>query len=385
MAERPARMAETPSPTVGPEQGSDADTTLAGEGHLRSLAGEDTELPQPVKQAMVVEGPATDARPGALTARLFQPGTPPRQVDLGELRRRVSDDRGFVWLDLSEYAERDLRAVAGLLGLHRVAVHSALSAWQQPRLDVFDGQFFVSVTVPRLDPASHTVQAGQLDLVVGRGFLVSAHKQPLPFAGDAARRAAQHPELPGRDPAYLLYILLDELLAHYEHLQEDLEDEVEQMEERALTDTSDRFLRDLRRFKRYAFVLSRLAEQHRAVFAAFLRPDFPFAAAEEVDVHFRDLEARLARVVDGLSAAKEAVNGAFDIYVSHVSHRTNAVMKTLTMLSGVLLPITVLLGFFGTNFTDIPMYTPGSFAGMVLAMVLLPAVTVALFRRRGWL
>ena len=60
-------------------------------------------------------------------------------------------------------------------------------------------------------------------------------------------------------------------------------------------------------------------------------------------------------------------------------------MKTLTMLSGVLLPITVLLGFFGTNFTDIPLYTPGSFAGMVLAMVLLPAVTVALFRRRGWL
>jgi magnesium transporter len=310
---------------------------------------------------------------------------PPRRVDPGQSLEIASGDGRFAWLDLSEYAERDLHGVAQLLGLHRVAVHSALSAWQQPRLDVFDGQFFVSVTVPRLDPASYTVQAGQLDLVVGRTFLVSAHKQPLPFAAAAARRALQSPELPGRDPAYLLYILLDELLAHYEQLHEELEDELERMEERALDDPSERFLRDLRRVKRYAFVLSRLAEQHRAVFAAFLRPDFPFVAGEEVDVHFRDLEARQARVIDALSAATEAVNGAFEIYVSHVSHRTNHVMKTLTMLSAVLLPLTVLLGFFGTNFTDIPMYRPGWFAGMVLAMVLLPAATLLVFRRRGWL
>jgi len=378
-------MAEQPSRTAMPDGRADVDTTIAGEGHLRSLAGEDTDMPTPVYQAMEVEGPVTDAQPGVITARLFRPGAPPRHISLRQLPEIASDDRCLAWLDLSEYAERDLRTVAELLGLHRVAVHSALSAWQQPRLDVFDGQFFVSVTVPHLDYAAHKVQAAQLDLIVGCGFLVSAHKQPLPFAEDAARRALQNPEVPGRDSAYLLYILLDELLSHYEQLHEDLEDEIEQLEERALTDTSDTYLRDLRRFKRYAFVLNRLAEQHRPVFAGFLRPDFPYVAGEEVDVHFRDLEARLARVIDALSAAKESVNGAFDIYVSHVSHRTNEVMRTLTMLSAVLLPITVLLGFFGTNFTDIPMYTPTAFAGMVGAMVLLPAVTVAVFGWRGWI
>src|SRR5581483_7950023 len=168
------------------------------------------------------------------------------------------------------------------------AVRVALAGWRRPRLDVFGDRFYVAAAIARGDPASLTVQASELDLFVDRNDLVSVHKRPLPFVDRALARAAQAPELLKADSAFLLAILLDELLAHYEALTERLEDVIDATEERALTDTSDLLLADLLRLKRYVFAVYRLADQHRAVFAAFLRPDVPLVGGEAIAPSFRD-------------------------------------------------------------------------------------------------
>ena len=210
----------------------------------------------------------------------------------------------------------------------------ALANWQRPRLGVFRDRFFVAVTVPHGDLATQRVLASELDLFVGRNYLVSAHKRPLPFAERVLARATQNPALLKLDSAFLLSILVDELLAHYEVLTEELEDEVEAMEVRALTDASDALLEDLLHLKRFVFAVYRLAGQHRATLEAFLRPDFPLVGGDIIEPYFRDLDERLGRLLDALEAAKESVNGAFDLYVSQVAHRTNDIMKVLTIVFG---------------------------------------------------
>jgi magnesium transporter len=323
------------------------------------------------------------AAQGVAQARLFGHDAEPQAVDLDALPQLVAVDENFCWIDLTAYAPQDLEGIAKLLSLHRVAVHTALSSWIRPRLDVFKDHFYVTVTVP--SPAEeYRLQANQLDLFVGRNFLLSAHRQPLPFAERIMARSDGNPDLVRLDSAYMLYIILDELLAYYEDLNERLQVEVEAMEERALADTSDRFLQDLLRFKRYAFALSQLANQHREIFIAFVRPDFPFVSGDEVDVYFRDLEGRLSRLVDTLFAARDAVNSAFDIYVSHVAHRTNAVMKVLTMVSTVLLPVTVIVALFSTNIQGVPLDQPWDFPLMIAAMVVVSVAILIAFRRKGW-
>jgi magnesium transporter len=289
------------------------------------------------------------------TAWLFRPHGAPRPLELAELPRVVSADQNFAWVDLSEYGDEDLRGLRGLLRLDGAAVDAALSPWQRPTLDVFADQYFVSTTVAHTDPGGSRVRASELDLFVGRNFLVSAHKLPLPFGDRLLARARRSPELVPLDSAFMLYLVLDELLAYYEGLGEGVEDEVERMEERALTDPSEAVLPAILRLKRYAFAVSRLVDQHRAVFAAFRRADFPFVAGETVDPYYRDLQRRLERLVDTVLPAKEAANGAFAIYVSHMAHRTNRVMKLLTIVSTVLLPAGLILGFFGTHFDGLPL------------------------------
>lgn len=317
--------------------------------------------------------------------QVFGDGADPRDGRFHELQGLVANDKMFVWIDLSDYGPDDLHRIAGVLALNRVAVHVALSPWQRPRLDSFKDHYFVATTVARIDHDSYQIQAGQLDLFVGNNFVISLHKVPLPFRDNIVARARHNPELLDLDSSYMLYIILDELLAYYEDLSEEVRAQVEESEEQALSDPKDSFLQDVLRLKRFVFALDQLVEQHRQVFEAFLRPDFTFVSGNEVDVYFRDLDNRLKRLLDALRATRESVNGAFDIYVSHISHRTNNIVRVLTIVSTIIFPMTLVVSIFGTSFKGIPLYTTTGFVVMILILLALGAGTVTLFKRQGWL
>jgi magnesium transporter len=302
-----------------------------------------------------------------------------KEFDLKDLPRLSDDNKNMAWVDLAAYDEADLNQIAGLLKLHPVAVEAALAPWQRPRIDTFGTFFFLSVTLVEADVAALRVKIGELDLFMGRNFLVTAHRQDLPFLDRVVERVHKSPELVRYHTAFVLYIVLDEMIDFYMAQYEELEEQIEKVEETALRDDSDTFLSDLLRLKRYVFLLGRLAEQHKTVFAALTRPDFDFVSGNDVQPYFKDLQQRLSQFVDRLFAAREAVNGAFDIYVSRISHRTNITMKLLTVVSTVLLPATLIVGFFGTGFWQLHNQT--SLDAMLVLLVAVPAAVLFALRR----
>ena len=368
---------DTPDGRSSPLETADINTLVSGTEQLAPT----------ITDVVDAEGAAESASsegPGVV-AWLFREDAEPGQVSLEELPALAADDACFVWVDLSGYEPTDLTQVAQLLDLPEAAVRVSLAGWQRPRLGVFRDRFFVAVTVPHGELAAQRVLASELDLFVGRNYLVSAHKRPLPFTERVLARAVQNPALLKLDSAFLLSILIDELLAHYEVLTEGLEDEIEAMELRALTDRSDALLEDLLHLKRFVFAVYRLASQHRATLEAFLRPDFPLVGGDVIEPYFRDLVERLGRLLDALEAAKESINGSFDLYVSQVAHRTNDIMKVLTIVSVTLLPASVILGFFGTNFESPRLGTTAGFIIMVALILMTTVGALVLFKRRGWL
>lgn len=352
--------------------------------------GDEDRATSPIgEDALAVEGaaPAEQRAPCTVVAWVFRSGAEPRPVDAEELPSIVAVDENVAWVDISGYAEPDLRALGELLELDPAGIQAALKPWQRPRLDAFDDQLRVNVTIARLETQDGRmrVRAGELDLFVRNNALVSAHRLPLPFAERALARAGQSVELPRLDAGYLLYVIIDELLHHTERLCEELEDAIETMEERALHNPGNAYIADLLHLKRAVFALGRLVDQHREVFAAFLRPEFGLVAGREIEPYFRDLEGRHDHLLGRLTDAKQAVDGAFDIYVSHVAHRTNEVMRLLTVVSTVLLPASVILGLFGTGFHGVPIYSSAAFVVMVLLILVVTGAILLAFYRRGWL
>jgi Mg2+ and Co2+ transporter CorA len=156
------------------------------------------DLPAPTDGGVQPEGSAADeasvrGRHSAVTATEFRPGAEPHDVPLADLTRSVCGRESFVWIDLSEYDGGDLHTVADALTLEPAAVRSTLAPWTPPRLDLFGEQFYVAATLPDPDPHAGRVEAGQVDLLAGPGFLVSAHKRPLPFLEGALARARRNP------------------------------------------------------------------------------------------------------------------------------------------------------------------------------------------------
>ena len=330
--------------------------------------------------------PTQQAGASHLRALAFTPGTAPIFVGWDAVVALLTRDDAFVWVDLSEYSAPDLQTVAATLGLHRAVTHAITSPWQRPTLINYERYFFVSATVPRLNTQTFHILAGELDLCVSKQFILSAHKLPLPFMERIVTRAQQGPELVQRDSAYLLYIILDELLAYDEELNRHIQNESELLEEQALSDASDTFLEDLLHFKRYIFGLTELVDQHREIFIAFFRPDFTAVAGEEVEGHFRDLHVRLTHLLSMLNTAKESVNSAFNIYVSHMSHRTNQIIKVLTMVSTLLLPATLIVALFGATVqNELPGLHPIWFWLMLLSIIALCGIILFVFARQGWI
>jgi len=368
---------ETPDGRDSVLDGVDIHTVISGTEQLAPTITDVVDA-EGAADAASSEGPG-------VVAWLFREDAEPGQVSPEKLPPLAADDAFFVWVDLDGYVPSDLAQVAEQLDLPEAAVQITLAGWQRPRLGVFRDRFFVAVTVPHGELAAQRVLASELDLFVGRNYLVSAHKRPLPFAERVMARAMQNPALLKLDSAFLLSILIDELLAHFEVLTEELEDEVEAMEVRALTDSSDALLEDLLHLKRFGFAVSRLASQHRATLEAFLRPDFPLVGGDVIEPYFRDLDVRLGRLLDALDAVKDSVNGSFDLYVSQVAHRTNDIMRILTIVSVTLLPASVILGFFDASFESPWINTTSGVIIMVALIMLTTLGSLVLFARRGWI
>jgi magnesium transporter len=320
----------------------------------------------------------------AITVLVVGHDDTPREASLDDADDIAGRGEKLIWADLSEYDETDLRKVAARFGLAERAVQGVVTGWRRPHLIQFNDQFFVNVTIATVDVGQRQVVARELDCFAGEDFFVSMHKAPLALFERIVERTEHSADLVRGDSAYMLFIVLDELLNDYDRIGEAIEDEIERAEERALTENSDRLLDELLHLKRFVFAVHRLAEQHREVFSAFLRPDFRWVSGAEVEPYFRDLQAHHADLLAGSAASLSGVNNAFDIYVSYMAHRTNYIVKVLTMVSVVLLPMAAIFGLFGTNFETAGLYNQGNFWIMVASVVILGVAILGIFRWRRW-
>jgi magnesium transporter len=313
---------------------------------------------------------------------LFNGSDPGRDFDLDDLPKLAADDKSVAWVDMAGYADSDLKKLAGLLSLHPISVGATLAPWHRPQINTFNNCFYLSVTL--IAPKGKlAIDIGELDLFVGKNYMLSVHKNEVPFLAEIAERVHQSPDLVRLHTGYLLYIILDEMLDFYQKLFEDLEDSVEKIEETALRVDNESFLTDVLRLKRHVFLLGRLADQHRLVFSAFTRPDFEFISGPDIEPYFRDLQQRLGQIVERLFAARDSVNTAFEIYVSQMSHRTNQVLKLLAVVSTVLLPATLIVGFFGTSFPQLAfLHSTGAFLLMIAVLIAVPSAVMITLRAR---
>src|SRR5499426_1525497 len=308
-------------------------------------------------------------------------------IDLpaAEWSTALHDQTGVLWVDFNA---EPLATVEPLLrdtfGFHVLAIDDALRELHVPKIDDWDDYIFIVVHGVMFDSKSLELTTRELDIFLGRNYLVTHHHQSV----DAVERVWRHVCADHRQlehgPDYLLYLLLDTLTADYMPTIDALDDTLDALETAVFSRPTPQTLSTLFAVKRAVLHLRRIISPQREVLNKLARDNYTVIDPQD-RVFFRDVYDHLVRLVDLNETLRELTSGALDTYLSVTSNRINEVMKVLTIISALFMPISFVTGFFGMNFEGLPFANRWLMMGAFGMVLVTPLLMLYWFTLRGWL
>jgi len=271
-----------------------------------------------------------------------------RAVDPEEAVRAALEGRCMAWIDFDCEERAVLERVLAPLEIHPLAIEDMVQEINRPKFDDYGSYLYVVVHSARWEEHERP-KLREIDLLVGQRFLVTYHDGETRSITAAEEVLPRRPDLLARGPAHLLHFLLDLLVDHYLPLMDHIADAIDALEKEIFR-TADRtaHLRILR-LKRGMAALRRIVGPQRDTVLALTRDEFQ-AIPADMRPYLRDVYDRLARVGDLLDSFRDEVAGLLDLHVSVTSNRLNEVIKILTVIATLGLPLTVVTGYYGMNF-----------------------------------
>ena len=291
------------------------------------------------------------------------------------------------WINVDGLHQTELLDEAGtLFGIHPLVQEDILNTEQRPKLEDYDDYLFIVLKMLFYDDEAEAIRTEQVSLVLGPDYVLSFQEQPGDvFDGIRERLRVNKGRLRKLGPDYLAYALIDAIVDGYFGILEAIGDHIELMEEELVSDLSPATLQKIHGFKREMILLRKSVWPLREVLGNLRRQDSPLVK-ESTDIFLRDVYDHTIQVVDTVETFRDIISGMLDLYLSSMSNRMNEVMKVLTIIATIFIPLTFLAGVYGMNFTYIPelKWHWGYFA-LLGVMVAIAAVMLFFFRRKRWL
>jgi magnesium transporter len=305
--------------------------------------------------------------------------------DVSKLPALVKSDY-VTWVDIQGFGnETKLRGVAEAFGLHPIALENAVNVPQRAKAEAYSDHNLIIARSPVIDDDGY-VSVPQVCFIVGDGFLITFQERYLRFF-DAVRGRIQSGGGPMRShgPDYLAYALIDAMVDRYYPIAQRLSDAIEDLEDWVVENPHPQVLTRIHAIRRQLVVLRRVSHPQREAINMMLRPETPFFS-EPVQVFVRDTRDHIAQIVELIDSSREMASDLADAYLSNVSHRSNEIMKVLTLMASIFIPLTFIAGVYGMNFEYIPELSKRSGYFIVWTiMMAIAAFMVILFKRRGWI
>jgi len=292
------------------------------------------------------------------------------------------------WIDLDGLGDIDaLNRLGKHFGLHPLALEDVIHAPQRPKIEEYPGHFFIVTQIPVWSEDPGEVTFEQASLFFGTDFLITLQENPTTdiFASIRTRLRSGRGFARTRGHDYLAYALLDSVVDQYFPLLERLGEAIETLEDDLLESPSRDALVRLHTLKRALMRLRRNIWPLRDLFSTLTRDESALVSAD-TKLFLRDCYDHVVRLMDVVETYRELTASMMDIYLSSVGMRTNEVMRVLTVVSTVFIPLTFIVGLYGMNFEWMPgLKSPYGFWACALFMALLVVGMLSLFRSKKWI
>ncbi len=299
------------------------------------------------------------------------------------------DTPTVTWINIDRVPPANFLTELGLgFDLHPVILGDILNVDQRPKAELMDDYVYVVLKMLYLDKKTgRDIVSEQVSIIIAPKFVLSFQQgvegdvfEPV---RERIRRAQPRIRESGTD--YLGYKLLDAVVDEYFKILEKLGEDIEKLENELISNPTPRTLRSLHGFKRRILDLRKSVWPLREVVNMLVRGDSPLIK-KSTQIYLRDVYEHTVQVIDTIETCRDMLSGMMDIYLSSVSNRLNSVMKVLTIITVIFMPLTFLTGMYGMNFK----YMPGlewlwGFPVLLGLMLVVFAGMLAYFKKKGWL
>ncbi|WP_248928712.1 magnesium/cobalt transporter CorA [Paenibacillus hamazuiensis] len=261
---------------------------------------------------------------------------------------RPSREQETVWIRLHQASPEEVSRVLGWYRCHPLVIEDCIKLNQRPKLDRYKDHIlltFFAIAPKSLSPV-------EMGIVIGSHFVITVTHKEIPFFAEIEAELLQTGDRMAQ-PGQILHRILDRCVDDYTDITDHIEDKVDKMERNLFRNPYIRISRDVFHLKRTIHGLRRIVAEEKTILGTISHQNFPYMT-QDSEVYFIDIYDHISRVIDSLDVFRESLSGLLELQMGMKSDRMNEIMKTLTIISSIFLPLTFIVGLYGMNFKNIP-------------------------------
>lgn len=326
--------------------------------------------------------------PPVITLIEYGPDCLEERKDVGceELLPHLNNEL-VTWINIDGLSDLSvLRTLGERFNLHPLALEDVLDTSQRPKVEQYDSYLFIVTKMLYLDP-DNEIGGEQVSMFLGKTFLITLQEEPERDVFEPVRvrirNGKGHIRLAG--PDYLAYALLDSIIDHYYPALESIGTEIDTIEEELVENPLARPVGSLHEHKRTLTQIRRMVWPLRDVTNLLLHEE-PGLIRPQTKVYLRDCYDHSVQLMDMVESYRDVLSGLTEIHISSIGLRTNEIMRVLTVITSIFIPLTFIAGVYGMNFTHMPELTkPWGYGGCLLLMLIVAVGQILYFKKRKWL
>ena len=278
-----------------------------------------------------------------------------------------------------------IERVGKIFDIHPLILESILNTEQRPKIEDLDTYLYVNLKMLQYLDATHKVKIEQVSLIIGRNYIISFQEDVGDVFDPVRERIRKDGRIRKYGTDYLAYALVDVIVDNYFTVMESLGEQVEMLEEALASNPSKDMLLNIHTLKKDMIYLRKSVWPLREVIAGLERSDNALVK-DSTRIYLRDVYDHTIQVIDTIETFRDMVSGMIDIYLSGMSMRLNEVMKVLTLIATIFIPLTFIVGVYGMNFKYMPELShPYGYYGVWGVILLVTAAMLLYFHKKQWI
>ncbi|MDD5422899.1 MAG: magnesium/cobalt transporter CorA [Candidatus Omnitrophota bacterium] len=304
-----------------------------------------------------------------------------------EMVSATKDERAVLWLDVCDIDDNDIDVLTNVFNLHPLTVEDFIMPNTRPKIEEFpDYLFMVIISIQGGNNSQKgKIAMAEVDCCLGRNFLITFHGEQSSSIATCKDRVRKQSPMIMHGADMLLYSILESCIDNYFPIINEFDDMVDVMSDELFKSPDQGTLQKIYNLKNDVMNLRRTIGPQADVIGMLSRGTYKYITPSNI-MYFRNLYDNMVRFNDIVGTSRDVISGAMEAYVSIVSNRLNEIMKTLTIIATIMMPLTLIASIYGMNFKHMPeLEHDFGYPGVILTMGVITIFMLMFFKRKKWL